>query len=378
MKTRHLILAALCATAVAAKAQVNMVGRQSTLDYSYVYGGGPFVWQGHPIELREDLKTDDVMIAHYADSQSGSWAGLSFSASVSIDILHTYVIEGPLTDARRILWNGTVDSSSGAGGDIGSAQIQGYNNLTLDFDLVNPVHYRLSGKVLDIDGQALNNYVSVQSFDGLVWQNTFLTWFVGNGFGPFATSGVLLPGSHRVNGALGNRSFMIAAKNSAGDFDLQFSQTVLPETATVKRGKAGGGGIADLKGEDGTAMRVCKFLVPNSQVAPVEVEIVGLKGGVEATEITFYLRSKMAAGGQFSQKIDLFDYSLNAYSTSATRTDPIGTTYNRRSITIDQDASHFLSPAGELKARYAVKQTGPSAVTLWCVDADAASWSVWE
>lgn len=361
-----------------ASAQVKMVGRLSVHDYSYVYGGGPFVWQGHPIEQREDLNTDDSMLAHYADAQSGSWAGLSFSASVSIDMLQTYVIGGDLDDARRILWTGLVDSSSSAGGDIGSAQIQGYNNLTLDFDLVNPVHYRLSGKVLDTNGQALNNLVSIQTFDGIVWQNTFLTWFVGNGFGPFEASGALMPGSHRVNGFLGNRSFATATANSNGDFDLQFSQTVTPETVTVKRGKASGGGLQELRGEDDAAFRVCKFLVPNSQVAPVEVELVGLKGGVEATEVTFYLRSKMAAGGQFQQKIEMFDYSLGAYSTTATRTDVISTTYARRSVTVAQDAAHFLSPAGELKARYSVKQTGPSAVTLWCVDADAASWSVWD
>ncbi|MBL8065073.1 MAG: hypothetical protein JNM34_04350 [Chthonomonadaceae bacterium] len=359
--------------------QVSVVGRESTVSYSYLYGGGPFVWQDSVTDTYNDLVSSDSRHRTYSDHQTGSWASLTFDVSVGLVLDQAWSVTGSLSQAERMQWSSAIDTSSTASGDIPSSQIQSDNPgslHTLYFDVNSPVRFSINGAVNSVSAGVLTNYVNIMQFDGFSWGHRFNTWFIGSGFGPFSGEGVLEPGQYRVTAQLGNRSFGNQVNSSDGHYDLKFSQTIQPSSIVVRRGRVDAGSVSNLATQDGSSLRVCKFFVPNNLVAPVEVEIIGTTLVMNPTQLTFTMLSRMAVSGSFAQQIDLYDYSTSSFSTSATRTDGTGTTYQRRYLDGAGTMSHFVGPNGEVRARYSVKQTGPSSASLFCHEVDNATWMI--
>ncbi|MBS1721554.1 MAG: hypothetical protein JSS66_00955 [Armatimonadetes bacterium] len=149
-----------------------------------------------------------------------------------------------------------------------------------------------------------------------------------------------------------------------------------PDTVTVRIGQTTSGGLGQISDIDGQVMRVCKFIVVNQQVAPVTVEVEGACPFGNPATMQFRTYSRQTVSGAFQMTVDLYDWSTNLFSTTAVRTDPIGTNFKAVAVNANAPVSRFVSGSGRVKARYRVKQAGPGASSAWCNDLDQAVWFV--
>jgi hypothetical protein len=369
---------AIAIAASVASAQADLSGRTSTLRYSYVYGGGGSVFQDIYETSDFDLLPSDVEAASYFGDENGIWAGQPWAAGVSLQIGHEYEVFGPLDDFHRIEYSTSSTASSHHSG-IGSATIDSLNpgNHTLfSFTVGATTEFRLAGSLAFVKASNTSHFV-LERFDGLVWGVVYTTWSLAGLQGPFDVTAPLAPGDYRLSANVGVRAFGNDADGVTGEFKFDVAQTFAPATALVRRGRLDAGSVADLAASDGSTMRVCKFVVPNQQVAPIEVELETVSEIAAPSTFTYTQTSRMATSGSFSQQIDLYDYAAGDWSTSATRTDAVGTTMTTRQIQVSASAANFVGPGGAMKARYMVRKTGPSAATVWCHEADLASWYAW-
>jgi len=152
---------------------------------------------------------------------------------------------------------------------------------------------------------------------------------------------------------------------------------VVPASFTVNLGRVNSGNVSSLAFDDGNVLRVCKFLVPNQQVAPVTVQIDGTSSQAVASALRLEFRSRMQSAGSFGLTLDLWNWSTNNWDTTNVLTTSVNTTFSLSTLNTQGAISQFLRGSdGALKARYRVKQTGPSVANLWCHETDRANWIV--
>lgn len=176
----------------------------------------------------------------------------------------------------------------------------------------------------------------------------------------------------------------IVRQSSAGDFsafnwivteDLAVTR-IAPAAVTLRLGRIDAGNSASLTTADGNALRVCKFLVPNQVVPPINVELSGTSPLATPNMLVFRVLSRMQQSGLFQQTLDLFDYRAGAFDPSDLSIANINQTYAEQSVTGSGDLSRYVSNTNEVRARYRVKQTGPAASLIWCSEHDKAVWLV--
>lgn len=166
-------------------------------------------------------------------------------------------------------------------------------------------------------------------------------------------------------------------QNQEWAFELHGQQVVAPQTVTVVLGRHASGNLSSLGRQDNDSFRVCKFLVPNQQISPIQVEVSGAAFVGTCTGLTFSVKSRMVDGGQFSQSLDLWDWTINDWDTTDTRTDSLGTSFAVNNLLATGNVSRLLRNSDHaLRARYRIRQTGPSAALLWCHEVDEAVWLV--
>jgi hypothetical protein len=151
---------------------------------------------------------------------------------------------------------------------------------------------------------------------------------------------------------------------------------VNPASFTVRLGRVDAGNVGALADLDGAVLRVCKFIVPNQQVAPITVELDGTSSIANPSQMSFRTYGRMSASGLFSQTLDLYDWNLGSFSTTAATTSNIGTTFRFASVSADAPVGRFVSGSNQVRARYRIRQTGPAGTPFWCFDLDQAIWLV--
>ncbi|MGE0000477.1 MAG: hypothetical protein AB7F50_01145 [Fimbriimonadaceae bacterium] len=153
------------------------------------------------------------------------------------------------------------------------------------------------------------------------------------------------------------------------------SFVVPPSSFTVSLGRKDAGDVLSLRSTDGNYLRVCKFIVPNSVVPPINVTVEGTSSVASATTLQWLFASKMQHAGAFSQTLEFWNWQTGAWDTTNLRTDAVTTTLVERSLAGSGTLSRLLDPAtGNLRCRYTVKSTGPTAVSAWCHETDRAVW----
>jgi len=217
------------------------------------------------------------------------------------------------------------------------------------------------------------------------------TWFVGTDVGAFRTtdggstwtdisSPLGLPNvevSRLV--AVPGTGYLQAATFGRGMWRLPLAppeQVVPPTVLTVRFGRIESGDVSSLASEDNVALRVCKFIVPNTLVAPVTVEVEAVNPVPTYTGIRLAVRFKMGTVGNYGQTLDMFDWMANAFDAVDVRTDPLTTTYQTVELLGTGAVARYTSGSGVIRARYRIVQTGPVAVANWCVDHDRINWIV--
>jgi len=375
------IAIAIAAAGLASTAfsQASLTGRTSTLRYNYVYGGGPDVFQDLYESTVTDLLASDSESASFFEEGSGSWASHTWGASVSVDISHDYSVLGPLGDFHSLVFDTASAVATTATGTIGSATMESLNpgnHTQFAFSVSANTEYRLAGTLALLKSGNQSHFL-LQRWNGFNWETAFTTWSLPGLQGPFDLTAPLVPGDYRLSSYFGVRAFGNDQDQATGNYRFDVAQNDAPTTARIRMGRLDSGSVNDLAVTDGIVMRVCKFIVPNQLVAPIEVELETTTNVLTPSEVTYYQTSRMATSGSFSQQIDLYDYTVGNWSTTATRLDTAGTGWQTRSIVVGAGAGDIVGPAGEIKARYRIRSTGPTAGSIWCHETDLATWSIW-
>ncbi len=198
-----------------------LTGRSSTLNFNYVYGAGGDTNIGDGGASDAVLLQADGENASFSNSTQGFLPGNQpYAASALSSLQQEYVVTGPLSGFQSIRGSSSTRvavTSSGLGTALMNASNPG-NELILLFSLDAAAPYTLSGNVSTPAGGAFTG-VSLQSFDGIVWQNIFNSIFLPGQQGAFVVVGDLPAGSYRLINAI--------ALNSFGNADLSATTNFL-------------------------------------------------------------------------------------------------------------------------------------------------------
>ncbi|MCW5935747.1 MAG: hypothetical protein KIT11_00375 [Fimbriimonadaceae bacterium] len=164
-------------------------------------------------------------------------------------------------------------------------------------------------------------------------------------------------------GATATRSARLIVKDRA-----------LPSSITVRLGRQQSGNVNSIRARDTNYLVVCKFIVPNLVVPPVQVEINGTAPGSSASALSFLIRGAMVNTGSFSQRLDMFNFVTNAFDVTDFRNDTWTTTFQEVTLNATGSIGRYIGAGNAVRARYQIRQTGPASVNLWCNRTDYAEW----
>ncbi|MBS1723231.1 MAG: hypothetical protein JSS66_09800 [Armatimonadetes bacterium] len=158
-------------------------------------------------------------------------------------------------------------------------------------------------------------------------------------------------------------------------FRLDPVTTLVPASSfTVVFGQKTAGNVASLASADGDALRVCRFIVPNQSVDPVQVRM-------EATlpwqpmNLWFKLRAKAAMVGSYTVSLNLYDWTTSLYDPASNVTTPLSTSYSESETIAKGDISRYVRASDKkVWALVRVRPTGPVSSSAWCADFDQAVW----
>lgn len=151
-------------------------------------------------------------------------------------------------------------------------------------------------------------------------------------------------------------------------------ETVLPIGFQTIFGRLDAGNLASLLADDDDYLRHCKFIVPNTTVPPIQVVVNGTTTKTTTTGVSASLKGRMSAVGSFSHTVEQRNATTGTYEDPATA----AVNTNESIVTSNSTGNHNqkIGSGGALSARYSIRQTGPSAVSLFCHNADLFHWIV--
>jgi hypothetical protein len=175
--------------------------------------------------------------------------------------------------------------------------------------------------------------------------------------------------------ANGTTRYLTAATFGRGIWRLPLtpSQRVVPSTVRLLLGRIEAGDAASLGRLDGAPLRVCRFIVPNATTPPVQFEIEGSTSFGALTTLNLTCVARATATGTFEHRMELFDWTSNAYRD--VRTDSLGTAYGTFALSGTGAVGQYRGTGGLLRAKVSVYTTGPAASLNWCVETDEAFWT---
>ncbi|MBS1722022.1 MAG: hypothetical protein JSS66_03325 [Armatimonadetes bacterium] len=269
------------------------------------------------------------------------------------------------------------DAVNGSGNTYGSARFTAPYPARVDISGANWMG-RDIGRSADWYLSARGVVVSTGSLaSGDAYSRAFpMDYALGSG-GSAALTGHLLDTGDAIDLKHTNTS-------TAGDFigiTMKLTETKLftrtaPSNTTVRLGKIASGNNASLAATDGDVLRVCKFIVPNQSVAPINVEVTGTSAVANPSELVFRTRIRAAHNGQLQLKLDMYDYSIANFGATDTSTTLLNTAFAEQEAVGTGSLARYIGPGNEVKARFRVTATGPVSVQLWCIEADKAVWLI--
>jgi hypothetical protein len=160
------------------------------------------------------------------------------------------------------------------------------------------------------------------------------------------------------------------------DITVSPANKAFAENITATLGRLVSGDKHSLDYSDGAPLRACKGFVPNVTVAPVTIQLDGVSNFDTLSALSLHVNSRMVNAGSFTQTIDLFDWSTNAYSLVDVLSTPITLTYQTQDVNATGVVSRYLGAGHELRGRLRVKQTGFAATPVWCTEFDEANFTI--
>ncbi len=152
------------------------------------------------------------------------------------------------------------------------------------------------------------------------------------------------------------------------------SQRVAPTSLTVNYGRITSGDATKLALDDGDALVICKFIVPNQTSPIVQFAVNGNTTFTSLTALRFSTKAAMVQAGSFSHILKLYNFATSAYE--ETTTGSIGLAYQFYDLPATGDPNRYLGSGGALKSLVQIKQNGPSTSATPCASFDLAVWDL--
>lgn len=151
--------------------------------------------------------------------------------------------------------------------------------------------------------------------------------------------------------------------------------SVQPATMSVTLGNITGGNLSSLKHADGNNLRICKGLVPNLIVDPIQITCTTTTAftSTQIERIFTCFVGKMVNAGSFTLSMDHFNFTTGVFPVGATT--PLGLTQKSFAVSPGSPLD-YVSGSGEIRSRVRIKANGLVPVPVWCVDIDLIEFSI--
>ncbi|MEM4407647.1 MAG: S8 family serine peptidase [Candidatus Caldarchaeum sp.] len=147
-----------------------------------------------------------------------------------------------------------------------------------------------------------------------------------------------------------------------------------PSSFQVVRGQVLSGGLTELGTSNNQYLRLRPWIIPNTQVPPVEVLFEATSPTTSLTELKFRIEGNVNTAG-IQQTIELYNFSTNSWVTADIRALP--TSDNVVEIIAPGSASQFVqSGTGTLRARVSWKPLNLTLIYPWVVSVDQVRWTI--
>jgi hypothetical protein len=182
-----------------------------------------------------------------------------------------------------------------------------------------------------------------------------------------------LPYGHYTGNVVFQEQFL--GSTASRPYDINVFGLAYPTSFIVRLGNNTSGNVNSFSGVDSNFFRMCKGLVPNLIVAPINVELNSTAPGSTAAAVYLFVYSKMANGGNYKLKLELWNYVTGTWDTTDFSDTVITLSLALFQVSSTGSANRFIGPANAVKARYTVRATGLVPVPVWCNDTDYAQWA---
>lgn len=147
---------------------------------------------------------------------------------------------------------------------------------------------------------------------------------------------------------------------------------IVPTTVTIVYGRCAAGDVTSLALADGVGLKVCKFVVPILPVDPVTFRVeANLPGPVSG--LKFHVVSKATHFGQYTQSLNLFDWSKSLFDPMTNVTTPLTRSDTEVVCTALGDVSRYVRPNDfRVWALVRARALGFTPVANWQVEFDRA------
>ncbi|HLO96949.1 MAG TPA: hypothetical protein VK171_00025 [Fimbriimonas sp.] len=209
-----------------------LTSRTSTQTYTYVYGAGGDSHTDNFSEVDTTLVNSDGMFNDFNGSTSGVLpGGTPYSTEVWVDLAQAYSITGPLSSFESIIVES--NSSAQAANFNGTSQMMTTNpgnGLIFEFTVSSPLDYRFSGGITSSPSEVgAGNFIALQRWDGIVWQQVHNSLFLPGQQGSFDYNGTLSSGQYRLTSA----NALVAFDNEAVTSVYSYEFQAVPEPLTM-------------------------------------------------------------------------------------------------------------------------------------------------
>ncbi|HMO15998.1 MAG TPA: hypothetical protein PKD64_18430 [Pirellulaceae bacterium] len=212
-----------------------IVGRDSHLNFNYVFGAGGSVYSDTQIlnAMTQDLN-DNLAIGH-SQMEGGSNPPGPWTAGIDVELAQQYSITGSLGNFSQIQASGfsTGETFSTGFGSVGLHSSSPGNRLMLYFDVIQPQDYSLTGEIAFTGtSPGAQNQVALQLWDGIIWANVHNSLFLPGSQGSFDWTGTLNPGEYRMLSVLG-LSLPGGNQSAFRSYNYDFQLTSIPEPSSA-------------------------------------------------------------------------------------------------------------------------------------------------
>lgn len=148
------------------------------------------------------------------------------------------------------------------------------------------------------------------------------------------------------------------------------NEVVSPITMAVRLGKIQSGDLNSVSRlGDGNALTLCKFLVPNQSVEPINIEFTAQASTNSVSRLIASATSKKATAGLFGVILDLYDWTNQRFDSQNGLQASLQSTFTTLRLK-PSTPNKYVNASQQIVFRLRFKSLGPSAQVTWCCDID--------